>query len=170
MATKVDPPKRKSAPENPGADDLSVLHPDHTFPLAGRSITMREYGFVEGMKLLPLLDPIIAQMRGMIERAEELPTNEQFPAWLGLHMDALVQLMAASADIEPEWIESLSPEDGYELIWFWWVVNGPFCVRNAKRRSQVARSREDALKKLAGQTSTENSSAPATETPPISGE
>ena len=48
-----------SAPAEVGADDLEVLHPDRTATIAGRAVTMREYGFIEGLKLAPLYKGIV---------------------------------------------------------------------------------------------------------------
>lgn len=168
MAKRIAP--KSSAPAG-GADDLDILHPERTFPLADRHITMREYGFVEGLRLMPLLDPIISDIRHMLDGGRPLPEIEQVPAFLGQHAEALVELMAVAADADVEWIEQLNADDGHELLWWWWVVNGPFCVRSASKRAVIARGVADhALALRDGATSTPPSSPTAMETPPQSGD
>ena len=166
MAKRV---ARKQPAPDAGAEDLDILHPERSFQLAGRAITMREYGFVEGLRLMPLLEPIIHDLRRIMEGEQPLPGIEQVPAVLGDHAEALVELMAIAADLEPDWIAALKADDGHELLWWWWLVNGPFCVRSASKRAQLAREVAAQTKALrAGATSTPPSSPTATATPPPS--
>ncbi|SFL60954.1 DUF6631 family protein, partial [Azotobacter beijerinckii] len=153
MAKKREP--RKAAA---GSDDLEVLHPERTAIIADRKITVREYGFVEGLRLLPLAEPIIAGLKGGM--GSSVPAFESIMGIIAKHADVAVQLMAAAADVEVEWIESLSQDDGQLLLMVWWSVNGPFYLRTAATRAVVAAR--------AGATSTPPSSAPAMEAPPTS--
>lgn len=142
----------------PGADDLEVLHPERLLTIAGREITVREYGFVEGLRLLRIAEPIIAGLQGGM--GSSVPAFESIMGVIAEHAGVAVQLMAAAADVEVEWIESLSQDDGQLLLMVWWSVNGPFYLRTAATRAVVAAR--------AGATSTPPSSAPATEAPPTS--
>lgn len=154
MAKKREPKKEA------GSDDLEVLHPERTAVIAGRKITVREYGFVEGLRLLPLAEPIIAALQDLASTGGTV-----FDAVLAVaaeHADVVVHLMAAAADVEVEWLESLGQSDGHLLLMMWWGANGPFYLRRAALQL-VARGR-------AGAMSTPPSSAPATEAPPTSAE
>lgn len=157
------PKKTSVATAAEGADDLSVLHPERRITIAGRAIVMREYGFVEGLRLMPLLEPIIADIEAIFTSGDTVQNS--VPPLLATHADALVQLVATAADVDLEWVTSLSLDDGHELVWWWWIVNGPFCVRTAGQRVAVARAAA-----AAGRTSTPPSSAPATGQPTTSAE
>lgn len=163
MAKRVS--KKEPAAE-PGADDLTVLHPERQVTIAGRELTIREYGFVEGLRLLPVAEPLIQDLQRWFESGE-LPEAVQIQALLGRHADAVVQLMVAATDVELEWITGLNQADGTALMYWWWMVNGPFYVRSALDRVKAARELA-ALR--AGLTSMPPSSPPATETPPPSAE
>ncbi|TBW02722.1 hypothetical protein E0E52_17030 [Azotobacter chroococcum] len=150
--------KKREQTQKPGDNDLEVLHPERTAVIAGRQVTVREYGFVEGLRLLPLAEPIIAALQDLASTGGTV-----FDAVLAVaaeHADAVVNLMAVAADVEVEWIESLGQSDGHLLLMMWWGANGPFYLRRAALQL-VARGR-------AGAMSTPPSSAPATEAPPTS--
>ena len=119
-----------------GADDLEVLHPERPLTIAGRDITVREYGFVEGLRLLPIAEPIIAGLQGDLERGA--PTFESIMGILAQHADVAVRLLAVACDVDAEWIETLSQDEGHLLLMAWWSVNGPFYLRTAATRAAVA--------------------------------
>lgn len=119
-----------------GADDLEVLHPERLLTIAGREITVREYGFVEGLRLLPVAEPIIASLQGDLSRGT--PSFESIMGAIAQHADVAVRLMAIAADVDAEWIESLSQDEGQLLLMVWWSVNGPFYLRTAATRQAVA--------------------------------
>ena len=119
-----------------GADDLEVLHPERLLTIAGREVTVREYGFVEGLRLLRLAEPIIAGLQGDIARGT--PTFDSVMGVIAEHADVAVQLMAIACDVDAEWIESLSQDEGQLLLMTWWGVNGPFYMRTASVRAGVA--------------------------------
>lgn len=133
MARKVVPGKTraKAAPKpQPGADDLEVLHPEHQATIAGRKLVMREYGFVQGLKLRPLYAPLIESLKPALAGAE-LPDLEQILDLLAEHAERLPQLLAAACDQPVEWVNGLGHEAGHNLMLMWWGVNGPFFVRSA---------------------------------------
>lgn len=142
----------------PGADDLEVLHPERRATIAGCEVTVREYGFVEGLRLQPLVEPIIADLQGLL--GSGVPSLEAVLAILGQHADTVVALMAVAADVDEEWIAGLSQDDGHLLLMLWWGANGPFYLRSAAMR-RLAAAR-------AGATSTPPSSPPATAMPSAS--
>lgn len=161
MARKV----AKPAPE-PGADDLEILHPEREVIIVGRQLVVREYGFVEGLRLMPLAEPLIEALRTHLEDGQPWGV-EAVHAMLGRHAEAVVRLMAVAADVEPEWIDSLDQNAGTELMFWWWTVNGPFYMRCAVDRAKAALA---VKAQRAGRTSTPPSLPPDMETPPPSGE
>lgn len=132
MARKHEPtkPSSKAAPKPAGDDDLEVLHPERQCSIAGRDLLMREYGFVEGLKLRPLYAPLIETLKPVLAEGE-LPDLEQILDLLVDHAERLPQLMASACDQPLEWVVSLGHEQGHNLMLVWWGVNGPFFVRSA---------------------------------------
>ncbi len=157
-----------TAPEAPaaeGADDLQKLHPNLEAPLNGRIVVVREYGFVEGLLVRQQLKPFLDGLYELI-KAESIPPLEQIMELVVDHLDAVLQAVATSADIDIEELKSLeSQEEGDLLLMRWWTANGPFFYRRALSRILAERYRAaEAEKQRAGQTSTPASSEPATAT------
>lgn len=128
--------KIRTQKKEAGADDLEVLHPERLLTIADREITVREYGFVEGLRLLKLAEQIIAGLQGDLSRGA--PSFESVMGVIAAHADAAVQLIAVAADVDVDWIESLGQDDGQLLLMAWWGVNGPFYMRTAGLRAGVA--------------------------------
>lgn len=150
MAARVT--KRKPAADK-AAGDLSVLQPDRHVTVAGRVVVMREYGFFDSLELLPLLEPILVDLEDQAKAGAPWPEFNSVPSFLGNHANVLVHLIAKSASVEMEWMRSLNAEQGYELVWWWWIVNGPFCKRCAEKRLVTAQVMERQARQLvAGQT------------------
>ena len=143
MAVRVDrnaskAPAAQAAGADVGAtDDLDILHPDRPLKIAGRDITVREYGFVEGQRLAPLLQPFQADLYTLITQGSTPPGYEQVAAVITKHQERVLQLVAASASVEQEWIESLSDLEGELLYVTWWVVNAGFFIRHALRQGAL---------------------------------
>lgn len=154
--------RKRESKQRPGAagdDDLEVLHPERRATIAGREVTVREYGFVEGLRLQPLVEPIVADLQTLLGGG--VPTLEAVLAVLGRHADRVVALLAVAADVDEEWVAGLSQDDGHLLLMLWWGANGPFYLRAAAMR-RLAAAR-------AGATSTPPLSPPASATPSASG-
>lgn len=156
MAKRVE---KKTPAAEPGADDLEILHPERETTIAGRQLVVREYGFIEGLRLMPLINPLVEDLRAHLE-AGQAAGAEDIHTMLGRHADVVVQLMAVAADVEPEWIDSLDQEAGTALMFWWWTVNGPFYMRCAIDRARAALA---VKAQRAGRTSMPPSSQPATE-------
>lgn len=160
-------PSRVSAPSGADTDngaDLEILHPERTLTVAGRELTVREYGFIEGLRLRPLHAPLVA---ALAEGAHEKKVDdyEAVVDVLAQHADAVVALVAASCDAEPEWVADLRGADADMLLLAWWSVNRDFFMLAVTRRLAVRR-----LNASAGPTSTSPSQPPASaaETQPAS--
>ena len=161
MARKVVKPEK---PAEPGADDLQVLHPERSPIIAGRQVTVREYGFIEGLGLRPLAQPFLDDLHAQIG-AGGVPELEQILVILGKHHLAIQELVATAADVEPQWVAELDQDSGYRLLMTWWTVNGPFYMRSVLTRV-VAEKAAAAVR--AGRTSTPPSSPLDTDSPATS--
>lgn len=172
MARKVDKPAEASAPES-GAEDLAVLHPDVTETIDGRSITIRYYRFMPGMRVRAKSRKLISDLRAQIESGSAL--TEEVVDVLAAHEALVRDLMLDAiegADKAPErtewaaWIAGLDDEDGELLLLVWWGVCGPFFLKTIVRRWQQTRQLQEDLKELSvGPTPTPVSSPPDTARP-----
>lgn len=164
MGKKVAAPAKSVAASDPGADDLQIMHPDLTTTIAGQKITVREYGFVEGLRLRSLAQPLLDALHAKVA-VGRFPELEEIIAILGDNAEAVAQLIAAAADVEVEWLHGLNQREGHQLMLLWWTANGPFYVKNVFDRIMAEAA---AAKVRAGQTSTPSSSPVDTATPTAS--
>lgn len=152
----TEPTKNKD-----GQDDLAILYPEREAPIAGRKVVMREYGFLEGLRLSPLTQPIIDAMASLAQGGS-VPDLDALALVFAEHADAVVQLIAAACDQPVEWVAGLDDEPGRELLLLWWGVNAHF-FGDRVLRALLGR----AMKAAAGLTSSSPSAA-ATSTPNVS--
>lgn len=148
------------APPEPGAEDLAILHPERKLEIAGREITVREYGFVAGLRLRPLMQPLLDDLRGLVRDGSSTDLGA-IMAMLGTHWQATLTLAAEAAEVERDWVDGLDAEQGELLLTVWWSVCGPFFWRNVIGRIAAERIAAELAKGRAGRTSTSPSSPPA---------
>ncbi|HET7300228.1 MAG TPA: DUF6631 family protein [Oleiagrimonas sp.] len=166
MARKVDPNAKPTPPPaaEPDISDLAIIHPDMTLPIAGRSVTVREYRFTNGMRARAKGAPLIADLERLVASPEVAEaTTEDYLDLLATHADLVRELMLDSVEgIDADWMDSLDDADGTELLLAWWGVCGRFFIRRvlAKMREQIAKQFLQAAS--AGATSSDASSTPAT--------
>jgi hypothetical protein len=155
------PRQSNPAPSAPasgdGADDLAILYPERRQTIAGVAITMREYGFIEGVQLAPLVEAVVGALADVASAGDRLTPSALRPAFAA-HPDAVVALIAAASDQPEAWVRALSDRDGQALMLLWWVTNADFFVRRVIEAVTVRQME----KASAGQTSTPASSVPGT--------
>lgn len=156
MAKIIKPPKTKKAT---GAD-LDVLHPNREATIAGRKVVLREYGFIEGLRLRPLIRPFTDDLYALYRNGPP-PGYEEILDIIGRHADTVIELAAVAADVEVGWARKLSSADGDLLLLLWWGANSHFFIQNLLRRLGIEQEVER-LKHLAGATSTPLSSPTTT--------
>lgn len=157
MAKKID---RAAKPvKDESANELEILVPERDIEIAGTAITVREYSFIEGLKLRSKMQPLIDALYKSIT-ATAMPELEDIIIILSEQNELIVELVAQSAGVEIDWIEELGQEDGYRLMLTWWAVNGPFFVSTAVQRVHAAlavKARQAQSKVQAGRASGRNS-------------
>lgn len=159
--------RREKAAQSDGADDLEILHPERKLEIAGTTVTMREYGFVEGMRLAATAAPIVHDLSTITGAADDGGMLEyaRLQAVFATHVDAITGMVAQACDQPREWVEGLGDGDGQALLFAWWAVNGPFFVRRVLSELQM----KLAAMAFAGAPSTPSSPPPATAMPNGSG-
>ena len=86
--------KKKPKPGTEGADDLQVLHPELPLSVGGRDLVMREYGFIEGLRVRPIIEPMLKDMEALIGLTTQ-PTNDQVLDLMGNHIDEFQEQVAS---------------------------------------------------------------------------
>jgi len=159
MARRIEKPQAMEDSQ----DDLEILHPDAEITVAGRQLTVREYGFIEGLKLRGKMQPFLESLRSLTATPAVTPIDRILDI-LAEHQAAVTELVAVSAGVEPEWIESLNDQDGSALVFTWWAVNSPFFVRQLQNRmiNELLKPLPAAVPMSAGVTSTPPSSPTGT--------
>ncbi len=152
--------KSKAADVAPPSD-LAVLHPEHEVQLSVGPVTVREYGNVEWLRLLPSAEPLVASMTEMLV-ALMAPSYEDVLTAIARHTDDLLPLIAQSVDQDMAWIDTLKGNDLETLLMHWWGVNGHFFVRRAQNRIAVTYQERAVAQQLTGEKSTPSSSPTAT--------
>ena len=138
MAQKLTKPAPAPAAEDPSAAESgAALLPDATLTIAGRKITVREYGFFEGLEVAGRAAPFIADLVAL-GRSGSLRYSAARRLF-GKHAEIVVAIAAQAADVEPEWVRSLKPADAETFMATWFAVNGGFFGREVVTELQEER-------------------------------
>lgn len=154
MAKKIDRPKEAVQAASTSSEDLNILYPERTATIAGRSLTMREYGFAESFGVYALAEPLLADLTDAVALREDVAWTTVLGV-LAKHGEVAMQLVARAADVDLDWVRGLRDADGQALLMLWWGVNGPFFVRRVVTALAISAA---ARKAQAGRMSTPASS------------
>lgn len=158
MAHRAQKKPVTPAAEDPSAaDGLAALNPDVTLTLAGRAITMREYGFFEGLDVAHRAAGFIADMHAMC--AGGALRYSLIRRLFGVHQDVVVAIAAQAADVEPEWLRGLGAADAEVFMSSWFAVNSSFFVHEVVVEMREERHRAS--------TSTGSTSSPVSPPPAL---
>lgn len=161
MAKKIGS-KAKLGTESP-ASELEILHPERSITLSLGPVTVREYGGVEWLRLLPRAAQLVEAISAQIE-VGVAPRYEDALNIISTWVDELLPLVAQAADLKTEQLEGLAAPELELLLMTWWGVCGHFFIERAMNRVMVARQEKRVRDQLAGASSTQHSSAPGTGT------
>lgn len=153
MARKVDQAKPSAAKKKTSAAEVvSALQPDATVTIAGKKITVREYGYFEGARVAHKARAFIADMTAACGgRALSYAAVRRL---IGVHEDVAVAIAAQAADVETDWVRGLSRTELDLFFSTWFAVNASFFVQEV-----VVEIREAALLASMGSKPTASSSA-----------
>lgn len=130
-------------------NNLEVLLPEITLNLQGREVTVREYSFVQGMRVDALAKSIYDGLERLFLSGDplrdsdkaELILDELQSVW-GADPELMTRLLAMSTGEPEAWIDSLPDLAGQTLLMSWWTVNRHFFVRRLAKRMAARRARE----------------------------
>jgi len=125
-------------------NDLAVLFPERQLTVGGRQLTLREYSFKQSLQLNDQLQPLITAISALIE-GEQMPELSQVISVFAKEHDRLIELVAAAANCEVAFIESLSQQEGQQLLLLWWDINAPFLIGSAVLCLQATAAAKAAL-------------------------
>ena len=166
MGRKIDKPQpaQASAPEDVDAEaaqfaaqeaeQQEILHPERGPQINGRYLTVREYGFIEGMKLQSVFKPFLTDLFAQFSRTAGPPPAAVVRGVMADHALAVQWMMAQAISPEEDsdepqafldevrtnskWVGALGEDDGDLLMSIWWVVNRNFFSRRLREQAEVA--------------------------------
>jgi hypothetical protein len=135
MARKVTPQAPAAAEPDSAASGLSALKPDITLEIAGRKVTIREYGFFEGLEVANQAAGFVADMHAQC--VDGSLNYSKVRRLFGVHQAEVIAIAAQAGDVEPEWLRGLTPKDGEYYMSTWFAVNCGFFVHELVVEGQV---------------------------------
>ncbi|WP_363798389.1 DUF6631 family protein [Lysobacter firmicutimachus] len=131
MARKVRRPQ-------PAADELVVLQPNRTLPLGDRTVTVREIGFFESLKLH---DAIAALVADLVEQTDDGNIDlGRLHRICAQHPAATIALLAQACDQPADWVQALSGAHGDLLLLTFWAVNADFFLQRVLAALELRRT------------------------------
>ncbi|MGO1069724.1 DUF6631 family protein [Lysobacter sp. CA199] len=132
MARKVQRPKP------PAADELTVLQPNRELPLGDRTVTVREIGFFESLRLHAQIAELVADL---IEHTDDGNIDlSRLHRVCAQHPEATVELLAQASDQSVEFVHSLSAAHGDLLLLTFWAVNADFFLQRVIAALELRRA------------------------------
>ncbi|EJF5828989.1 hypothetical protein M8W91_002811 [Salmonella enterica] len=113
-------------------DDLNVLLPEREIPLAGETVTIREYSLKDTLALHAVLAPVVDALATVTENA--WASYETVETVLAEQHEAVIVLVAHSISKPPSFVAGLSGTEGMTLMDWWWSVNRHFFMTAVIRR------------------------------------
>ncbi|ODU53474.1 MAG: hypothetical protein ABS98_00585 [Lysobacteraceae bacterium SCN 69-48] len=133
------------------AAELDILHPERRIRLRGRLLTLREYGYIEGLNLQPGIRGLLEALYGLFDRASAPPSAAQVRDVFTADAVTLQWLMAQAFTPYPEdteqlqafteqvaencrFVATLDDIEGDALMAAWWGANAGFFIRRFRER------------------------------------
>lgn len=139
---KRKPARKPVAPKKPQSNELEVLFPDRPLTVGGCDLIVREISFEEQLRNNHLLAPLADAFAAIPPHELSGPASiNRVMDLLATHWEGVRQLVALSCGQTVEWVSSLRPEEGEELLLTWWVANQSFFIRRLWRPALLAQSR-----------------------------
>lgn len=163
MARKIPKPEpapaaapKEGAAARRSARQRSILHPERSRKIGGRLVEMREYGYIEGMRVQAAGAVFLDDLFGLFPREGLPPTDVAIDAVIARHITVVHWMMAQAMtpwndDLQvfgdavrenTDWIARLDYEPGAALKDLWWEANAGFFFRLLKSRMEAARATE----------------------------
>ena len=133
MAERVKPTATEPSAAEQAAEDLTVMFPDSTVSIAGESITVSEYPFMQWLQLKPAHLPFLEQLAELVGHAAEGVVMDDLMEFFENQFQHVQALLAASTNKPEEFFNGLLAHDIELLMMTWWSVNKHFFLRSVHR-------------------------------------
>ncbi|MDH5259343.1 MAG: hypothetical protein OEX07_15115, partial [Gammaproteobacteria bacterium] len=104
--------------------------------IGGRSITIHEITFIDGMKVAGLITPMIDDLAdALLQTSDGELGLSVLESLFAEHLAIFSSLIVTCSNIDNvNFINELSDEDGQQLLQIFWTVNSRFFMRRLQRR------------------------------------
>lgn len=149
MAERVEPTHPEPSAAEQAAEDLSVMFPDSSITIAGETVIVTEYPFLQWLELKPLHTEFLASLAELVGHSDSGIELDELMEFFEDQFEHVQALIAASIDRPLEFFKPLKEAVINELVITWWHVNKNFFLKSVRR---TLRKQNKVLS--AGQTST----------------
>lgn len=118
------PPDADPRPE--AEQEAEILFPERRVTVGGETVTVREFTFLEEMRLAVLAEPLLERLRDLSFDGERRLDGSALEKAFVEHEAVFVELLAAAVDKPAEWVRGLPREGGAALMNTFWSVNHAF--------------------------------------------
>ncbi len=133
MAERVKPTSREASAAEQAAEDLTVMFPDSSIEIAGQTIMVTEYPFMQWLQLKPLHQEFLDELAELVGHSEEGIVIDDLMEFFENQFQHVQALISASIDRPAEFFSPLKSDDVDTLILTWWSVNKHFFLRSVQR-------------------------------------
>lgn len=158
MARRAPTAGRKAPaakPQRAPVSDLAILHPEQAIALRGRTVLVREYGYIEGLRLHAGIRLLLDALYARFSAAGDPPSGFEVRELFAEHAVTVQWLIGQAITAYPEtndalevfsqevarnaqWVATLNDVEGDALLTLWWGVNGGFFSRRMREMRMAA--------------------------------
>ena len=152
-AVKQSPAEREKAIAQ---EELDVAHPERVKSIGGRLLVVREYGYIEGMRIQAACKPFLDSLHALYQPGGAPPPVLAIADVFVNHVELVRWLIAQAITPYPEddeglndfikavnknakWINRLNDIDGDLLTLEWWGATSRFFIRRLQQRALAER-------------------------------
>lgn len=157
MAKRAPPARKTPAAkaQRESTPDLAILHPEQAITLRDRTVVVREYGYIEGLRLQAGVRLFLAALYAKFDNAGAPPSGFEVRELFADHSITVQWLIAQAITPYPEsndaleafaheiaanatWVAKLNDIEGDALLTVWWGVNAGFFTRRLREMRMAA--------------------------------
>jgi hypothetical protein len=117
--------------------ELDIIFPDDDITINGKLVVVREFGFMEGLKLQVRAKPFLDALAAALGDNNDL-TLDLLGELFSEYDDLVSHMMSLSTGLTVAEIAKLSDTQGQELLMKFWQVNQRFFVNRLLTRKVAA--------------------------------
>ena len=110
------------------SNEAEILFSEQQLEIKGEKLTVREFSFIEGLRINQMVRPFIKSMRHVFTEEDKDSDFSSMSAAFSDHMDVLIELMSISTGKPVEWFSTLTDTEGQTLLMAFWSVNKAFFI------------------------------------------